>query len=172
MQAKLINKTCLLGKWLLLASLLSILLAGCGFKLRQAPSVQGGEAVRVALPRDVFPLGPLLYEALEQYNFEYADEVRQSQISLDIIDSQFKRRTLTVNQVGRVAEYEFIISVSYRIQSASLGIDQVKQISERSNYAFDLAQVQAKDREQEELKTSLYRRLAQRIVRELALLNQ
>ncbi len=158
--------------WVLACLLVPMVMVGCGFKLRQAPNIQGHESVKVALPRDVFPLGPLLYEALEQYNFEYAEDTGNSQISLEIVDSQFKRRTLTTNQVGRVAEYEFIITVTYRIQSLSLGIDQIKQISERSNYAFDLAQVQAKDREQDELKTSLYRRLAQRIVRELALLNQ
>jgi LPS-assembly lipoprotein len=156
---------------IVVTTLLATLVSGCGFQLRGSEGRQvDHEPVAVTLPRDVYPLGPLLYQALQQFNFNFSEDVSKSYFNLNIIDADLHRRSLLIDKNGRAAEYEIIISVTVSIISKKHpeGIERVFQ--RRGHYTFDLAQSQAKDREEKALTTSLYQKISTDIVRVLSLM--
>jgi LPS-assembly lipoprotein len=160
-----------IGRAIFSTMLILVLISGCGFKLRGSEGRQvEHEQVAVNLPRDVYPLGPLLYQALQQFNFNFTEDTSKSFFNLNIIDADLHRRSLLIDQNGRAAEYEIIISVKVSITSKKHpeGIEKVFQ--RRGHYTFDLAQSQAKDREEKALTTSLYQKISTDIVRTMSLM--
>jgi LPS-assembly lipoprotein len=156
---------------LLVAVLVSVMTIGCGFKLRGSEGRQvNHEQVAVSLPRDVYPLGPLLYQALQQFNFNFSEDETKSHFNLNILDADLHRRSLLIDQNGRAAEYEIIISVKVLITSKKHPEGIEKLFQRRGHYTFDLAQSQAKDREEKALTTSLYQKISTDIVRTMSLM--
>ena len=121
-----------LGFWLLL----SLTLASCGFHLKQTAAIPAG-------------FGPVSVSGISEHSSLYKsirNTLRQSDISITGTDSanhtiavsnvRHERRVLSVDSAGKVAEYELIKSLTYRVLDRSGSeITEPQSISTNSSYS-------------------------------------
>jgi len=92
-------------------------LAGCGFQLRGFG--QGGHigSVEVKTAR-VVTFATTLTRVLRQSGVDVVGEGERARYLLEVLDQREERRTLSVTELARTAEYELLIDVSYRAMDA------------------------------------------------------
>lgn len=143
---------------------LSLLLASCGFQLR-----------------DDYQLPPSLQEAkLSAPQFsEFADVMRErltlagvklvdqgAPVTIVIRDDQLDRRTLSLSASGQVAEYELIYRVNYELLQHQQD-PQPFQLEVYRDYQDDPNFALAKTREREILVSEMREEAARRVLRQL-----
>ncbi|MDX1635666.1 MAG: LPS assembly lipoprotein LptE [Marinobacter sp.] len=149
---------------------MSLALAGCGFQLRgQAPvpnaieplAVECSDSVPLALcesVRDQLALGDI--KLVEPAEAAYL-------LRLDRFSEQ--RRASAITLQAAAAEYDLRQSVSLSVISADqVPLVAAAQVTSSDTYSYDEANVLAKRREEQEVRTDLYQRLAQQVIFRLA----
>lgn len=157
---------CNLRRSILILSVM--LLAGCGFQLRQAAPLP--LAVKRIQVEQVDPLGQLSRQIERELVQAGAELVASDAAKLHILSERFDRRVLAVDERARVSEYELELRISFRLDDASgkelLGKEE---FALTRDYAFDeLAAIGASQEEsliREELTRDAARRVLQRIAR-------
>lgn len=151
-----------------------ILIAGCGFKLRGAsPVPQALQPLAVDCQGGI-PL-ELCNAVLDQLELGEVNVVDENEAAYRLVLRDFnqQRRASAITQQAAAAEYDLRQSVRVDVVST----DQVPlvtnaQIRSSETYRYDEDNVLAKQREEREIRESLYGRLAQQIIFRLAPLDQ
>ncbi len=158
----------------LLALALSLGLAGCGFQLRgQAPVPNA--------------LEPLAVQCSDQVPLELCDSVKdqlalggirlvepeQARHLLRLEGFSEQRRASAITLQAAAAEYEIRQSVTLSVISADrIPLVADARVNSSDTYSYDETNVLAKRREEQEIRTDLYQRLAQQVIFRLAPLDE
>jgi len=142
-----------------------VLLAGCGFQLRQAAPLPAALSQVQVVQLD--PLG-LLSRQLERELVQAGARLAESDAAtLEVVSERFDRRVLAVDSRARVSEYELELRVAFRLSDAA-GKELIarEEFVLTRDYAFDeLAAIGASQEEaliREELTRDAARRILQR----------
>lgn len=156
---------------LLIPLLCSLLIAGCGFKLRGSQALpETVNQVAVGAVRAHSPLARTLLTRLDVYDIngirERELQNNENTVLVRILPETLERRLLSVYPSGQVAEYELIYGVKYIVQfpdsdSVSASFEVLR------DYQDDPDQVLAKSRELELVLQEMREEAADRIIRRL-----
>lgn len=155
---------------ILVAGLLSLVLAGCGFQLRGAPPVPPGlQPLAVscveAIPED---LCQAVKEQLELGKIDVR-EPDQADYILRLRGFRQDRRASAITVQAAAAEYTLRQTVDMDVLTRDdLPLIVETRLNSSETYRYDETNVLAKQREEEELRQQLYDRLAQQIIFRLA----
>ena len=155
------------------ASLASVLLAGCGFKLRGSQSF--GFQTLAVLPH---PGGAVAIELRRSFG----DSVRvlapdaaltQAQLVLEILQEQREKTVVGINSSGQVREFQLRIRVSYRIRTPQ-GRELVpaSEILQQRDISFNESAVLAKEAEEGLLYRDMQTDIVQQLMRRLAVVKE
>lgn len=146
---------------------LSALLGGCGFHLRSYDVGTDLSSAYVASnPRNL--LEQPLRDALRQAGVEEAPTAADAEVVLELLDSRQERRNVSFSGQARVAEYEAVLRVRYRIRDAAGNELAPDQWLERQRvYRVDSDNIVGSSEEQALLEQEMQRDLVQSILRTL-----
>ena len=151
------------------ASLASLLLAGCGFKLRGSQTF-GFESLAV-LPH---PGGALAIELRRSFGRAVRVlppdvELAQAQVVLEILQERREKTVVGVNSSGQVREFQLRIRVTYRV-STPQGKELVpaSEILQQRDISFNESAVLAKEAEEGLLYRDMQTDIVQQLMRRLA----
>ena len=149
-----------------------LVLTGCGFHLRNAPSLPDDiNSIVINSATAHAPLGRALHTRLTVYglNGTYAQTAPvdiHDAVSIYLLPEKLERRLLSVYASGQVAEYELLYNVRYRVQfpdkEAIMASFEVVR-----DYQDDPDQVLAKSRELELVLDEMRAEAADIIIRRL-----
>lgn len=157
--------------WAVLVS--SLLMAGCGFKLRGSRlDVQSLPSIYVSSERGTH-LSIELHRVFHRSGVMLVDEREQADWWLTLSDEKRERRVLSVGSRGKVQEYELHYSLYYRLEAEN-GIAILDQhgLSLLRDFSFSGSDVLAKADEEELLYQGMERQASQMILWHLLSLNQ
>jgi LPS-assembly lipoprotein len=150
------NKVELLLRWLILLSLATGLSA-CGFHLRGAVEVPTAlKETRIIGIAEFAPLGLQLKKVLTSAGSKVLPATAKTTSTITISNELYKRRVLSVDAQGRVAEYELIYSFYFQVsgeEGAALVPNQKIELTR--DFRFDPNNVLAKDAEEAQIRTDL-----------------
>ena len=153
---------------------LLVLLQGCGFHLRGS-----GESA-ANLPADI---SPLHIQGLDQRDFlrtelEYifvnsgiqvTDNASEAASLLRIHSRQSDRRVLTVNNRGKVLEYELLETLSFELTDRAGNVRVPQQSLDLTQiYTYRGRQVLGGQREETYLREDMWRRMSDQILRRIS----
>ncbi|MCR9278540.1 MAG: LPS assembly lipoprotein LptE [Pseudomonadaceae bacterium] len=148
------------------ATLVIVLLAGCGFHLR-GWDLAANVATATVLSADRVDITRDLEAALRQSGVELVAAGEPADVTIEILDESVSRRSASVSGQARVAEYELTSLVAYRISSEDgplLGRSQAR--AERS-FRLDRDNIVGSSEEQALLEREMRRDLIEQIMRSL-----
>lgn len=150
----------------LIATLLSLVLSSCGFRLKGdyqlPPSLLNLE---LQSPDTHSELSRLVRHQLQRYQVTIS---KQKNIPiLRLGKDKFERGTLSLFASGQVAEYELIYSVKYQLVIKDSDVKDF-ELTIRRDYLDDPQSAQAKSRERAQLLREIRNEAAQKIVYQLS----
>ena len=154
----------------ILATLLSVMVAGCGFQLRGAPPVSA--ALQPLAVKCASPVPDALCESVREQlrlgKVELAAGEKADYI-LQLTDFEQDRRASAITATAAAAEYTLRHSVSLEVLSDD-GVPLVAstRLNTSESYRYDETNVLAKQREEEALREQMHDRLAQQVIFRLA----
>ena len=153
---------------LLILCNLTLVLDGCGFRLRG--SLGGGAALPPVYLEGTAGSAIMveLRQILQGIGTEIVNDKAQAQYALNIINEQQSRRILSVSSAGKVQEYELNYTVIFGVtdsRGTSLLSDQ--KISLTRSFSFAETDVLAKGTEEESLIEAMRQEAVQGIIRRL-----
>jgi LPS-assembly lipoprotein len=152
-----------------LALLLSVMLAGCGFKLRTSQ----------ALPFSTIAVTPEKTAGVAGEMVRYlGDKVRPvapgtggelPEVILDVLEESREKLVVGVNSSGQVREYELRMRISFRLRSPK-GYELIAPsvIEQHRNISFSESAVLAKEAEEVLLYRDMQSDIVQQLLRRLA----
>ncbi|WP_417530964.1 LPS assembly lipoprotein LptE [Marinobacter lipolyticus] len=155
---------------ILVAGLLSLVLAGCGFQLRGAPPVPPGlQPLAVSCVKEIpDDLCQAVKEQLELGKIDVR-EPDQADYILRLRGFRQDRRASAITVQAAAAEYTLRQTVDMDVLTRDdLPLIAETRLNSSETYRYDETNVLAKQREEEELRQQLYDRLAQQIIFRLA----
>ncbi len=152
----------------LLLSSAAALVAGCGFKLRQAPtfafkSIYVGAAPTSSLgqelKRDIRSTGTVTV----------SDTQVAAQVILDVTNEQREKVVVGLNASGQVREFELRIRVHFRLRTPD-GKELIpdSEIVQQQDMSFNESDAVAKEQEEQLLYRSIQTDIVQQLMRRLA----
>ncbi len=155
----------------LVAALLSVSLAGCGFALRgSTPDSQlAFESVYLDAPSGT-PLERDLRTSIRaQRTSKLVDDPKAAAVSLRVLDDKQERKVLTLNSQGQVREF----SLTYRIRYEVADKDNKKllppsEIALQTILSYSESQVLAKEQEEKLIFDDMRRDAVSQVMRQLA----
>ena len=152
----------------LLLSFAAALVAGCGFKLRQAPtfafkSIYVGGAPTSSLVNE------LKREVRSTGTVAVSDTQVAAQVILDITNEQREKVVVGLNASGQVREFELRIRVHFRLRTPD-GKELVpdSEIVQRQDISYNETAALAKEQEEKLLYKSIQTDIVQQLMRRLA----
>ncbi len=106
----------------LLAPLLALTLAGCGFHLRKPVELPIGlEAIRVVTPSPYSPLGETLTRALQRSGAIVPEQVAPGEkiATLEILSEHWGETPIALDELGRAQEYSLRYAVVFMLYDAA-----------------------------------------------------
>lgn len=152
----------------LLATVLSVLVTGCGFQLRGAQPFPF-DSVFVNMP-ETSELGANLKRSIRGAgSARLADNPKEAQVTLTPTSEVRDKSILSLNSAGRTREFRLRYQFGYRLHDAA-GRDLITPVSitQSRDYSFDDASVNAKEQEESLLWRDMQNDLLQQIMRRLA----
>lgn len=152
--------------WLILG--LSLVLAGCGFKLRGAQQLPF-ETIYLGFPPNS-PLGAELARNIRAgTSTQIVDDRAKAQAVLDVLGEARERDVLSVSAQGRAREFQLRYRVQFRLQDGK-GRELIAptQIAVQRDISFNEAQVLAKESEEALLYRDMQTDVVQQLLRRLA----
>lgn len=148
-----------------------LVVAGCGFTPRGSYRLPA-ELQRMAVTsHDEFgELPRLVAQRLRRNDVEVVSLSAGPVAELNIQAEREAKRTLSVYEDGRVAEYELSYQVDYQVRLPDQPAQQFS-VKLHRDFLDDPRQALAKSREQELLRTELRSNVAEQIIRQLATLS-
>ncbi|WP_448563952.1 LPS-assembly lipoprotein LptE [Thalassotalea ganghwensis] len=160
----------LLNKKLLASTLImiSVLLAGCGFKMRGDYFIaQELRHINVTSLDKYGELTRLVKQQLLLNQVKLSDRYDKNLPELKILKDTLDRRTLSVSTNGQVAEYELIYTINYQLRFANEAF-QTFHIELYRDYQDDPNLALAKSRELALMLSEMRLEAANKIIRDLA----
>ncbi|WP_111495713.1 LPS-assembly lipoprotein LptE [Marinobacter bohaiensis] len=149
---------------------LSVLLGGCGFQLRGAPPVSSAlQPLSVACDNSVpFELCEAVKTQLDQGDIQTA-EPENAAYQLQLGRFSETRRASAIQLDASAAEYDLRQSLRVNVVSDD-AVPVVANAEVRTSefYSYDDTNVLAKRREEDEIRNTLYQRLAQQVLFRMA----
>lgn len=150
--------------------ILALLLTACGFQLRGSYGIDESlQPMQVSAGGD---FGAALRVALETGGVSLTDDAAEAAAVLRVTGTERDRRVLAIDERGRVDEYELEYRVAWHLERGD-GSDETQRLikstgySARRSYIYDAGSQLAADDEEEVLIDTLYRDLADRILRRI-----
>jgi len=155
----------------LLATSMTLGVAGCGFALRKAPNF----AFKTLFSpfAESSTVGTELKRSLESGgNVRVITDVRQidqAEVILDVLQDQREKTVVSINASGQVREFQLRIRFRFKLRSAK-GIDLVPatEILQQRDISFNESAVLAKESEEGLLYREMQSDIVQQIMRRLA----
>ena len=158
--------------------LISLLLNGCGWHLRNSGTAQISDGGTAQILGDVGKLyvdgdqKSLLYRSvikfLEYSNVNIAENSKSAEIVITLVNQRSKSRTATVSSSARVSELEIIELVDIIISTGNGKILLPKTtLSKEKFFTYDEDNVSTNDEENKMLQREMTRGLAKNIIRRL-----
>jgi LPS-assembly lipoprotein len=155
-------------KWLLIASVTMLALAGCGFHLQGAVRLpEGVRSVYVAAPDELTPFAVALKQSLERSGASIATSAAAADTVLRVTKDRNGRRVLSVSSRNTPQEYEVYYNIEYSIDRAGKEVVPTQPLELTRNFSFEESQLLAKDHEEEVLRDAMAQDLAILVVRRI-----
>lgn len=137
--------------------ILALFIAGCGFHLRGAVEVPASlKETRIVGIAEYSPLSLELKKVLTSAGSKVLPATAKTASTITISNELFKRRVLSVDAQGRVAEYELIYSFNFNVMGETeTPLVSTQQIELIRDYRFDPNNVLAKDAEEAQIRTDM-----------------
>lgn len=149
----------------LLITLLTLLISGCGFKLRGLYDIpESLTQVAVENTSGDQRLEQTLEQALQANGVEISS---LAPYRIELLEQRFDRRTLSLDRNARASEYELRGEVTFRVTDSE-GKELLPErtlMSERS-YNVDSTNITASNSQEPVLRQQIYQDLAQQIMRQ------
>lgn len=152
-----------------MASLLSGLLAGCGFHLaghQPLPPQLQKVYIQISNPYsvDVPPLQRALSQRLVRSGGSVVGNLSQAHAVLHLSNLTQARETVAIGPDGRALEYRLITSVDYSLEVGGKILLPAETQTVSSDYSFSTRQILAKEEEQSRLQAYIQDELAELIL--------
>lgn len=151
------------------AGLVSLLVGGCGFKLRGAQSYRF-ETLAI-MPN---PGGPLALELRRSIGNSVrvlapGEPLSQAQVVLDILQEQREKAVVGLSSAGQVREFQLRIRVKFRVRNGQGDeLMPAAEIVQQRDMSFSESAVLAKEAEEVLLYRDMQSNLVQQLMRRLA----
>ncbi|GGX46059.1 LPS-assembly lipoprotein LptE [Undibacterium squillarum] len=148
----------------------SMLLAACGFHLRE-PVALPFSSIYIGLPV-TSPLAAELKRQIRSTSPAQISDTRQSaQVVLEVLSEKRDKQILSLNSQGRVREYKLIYDFSFRVRTPDgKELMDTVNIQLSRTLTFNEAQVRAKEAEEALLFRDMQNDLVQQVLRRLSVL--
>jgi LPS-assembly lipoprotein len=151
-----------------LAGLLLLAVAACGFQLRGSFTLPF-ETLHIALPSSTELHGALKRTIEGSTATRISDNPKTAQATLSITVDQQAKNILSLNSAGRVREFQLVRTVAYRVHDAGIhDLLPPGRIVIQREFTFNDQQVLAKDAEEGLIWKEIQADLVQQILRRLA----
>ncbi len=147
---------------------MAILVSSCGFRLQGSVDLPVEvRRVYVATADELTPFAVELREALTRNGATLAPAAGAADAVVRVRRDRTGRRVLSVSARNTPVEFEIFYSVDYSIDSGAQEVVPKQTLELTRSFAFDEANLLAKDREEDILREALARDLAGLVVRRL-----
>jgi LPS-assembly lipoprotein len=156
----------------LLLSAAPALLAGCGFKLREAPTFAFKTIYIGAAPAST--LAKELKRTITSNGaVALSDTVAASQVALDVINEQREKIVVGLNATGQVREFELRIRIRFKLRTPD-GKELIPEteIMQTRDISFNETAALAKETEEQFLYRDMQTDIVQQLMRRLAAVKQ
>lgn len=149
-----------------IASLLMVLLAGCGFHLagsRPLPQPLQSTYIEVVVPYRVSepPLEVSLRTLLQRRGGHVKSSAASAATVIRLSNLKESRLVLSIGTDGKVLEFQLVTTVTYQVNSGGKVLMPPDTLSLSRSYSFNAEQVLAKDAEEARLREYIQRELAE-----------
>lgn len=149
-----------------IATLLTALLAGCGFHLagsRPLPQPLQSTYIEVVVPYRVSepPLEVSLRTLLQRRGGHVKSSASSADTVIRLSNLKESRLVLSIGTDGKVLEFQLVTSVTYQVNSGGKVLMPPDTLSLSRSYSFNAEQVLAKDAEEARLREYIQRELAE-----------
>lgn len=152
----------------LLAGLLLLLLASCGFQLRGSHPLPEAMSHTYIMGVGNSPLYYELENAIRAAGGQVVDAPDQAQATLTIHRQQFTRRESSLDMRGRINEYEHRLQLSYSLlDREGRALAERETISVQRTQRFNSDQMLAMEEEREMLREEMERQAISQLLRRL-----
>ncbi len=153
----------------IVAGVLALLLAGCGFQLKGAVSLPADvKTIYVATNDELSPFSVELRRALDAAGATQAASASDADAVIRVAQDRTGRRVLSVSARNTPQEYQVYYVLGYSIERGEQQAVAPQEIEVSRSYSFSESDLLAKDREEAILREALARDLADLVVRRLA----
>ena len=148
---------------------LAIFISGCGFHLRGAVEVPPSlKEIRVVGIAEYSPLSLELKKVLTSAGSTVLPATAKASSTIAISNEIFKRRVLSVDAQGRVAEYELMYTFNFTVTGeGDAPMVPTQQIELLRDYRFDPNNVLAKDAEEAQIRSDMISFAVRQIMRRI-----
>ena len=153
----------------ILSLALNLGLTGCGFQLKESAAIPAGFGpVKVQGISDYSSLYKSVRNTLRQSSIQIAEDETASH-TLVIQQVNNERRVLSVNSAGKVAEYELIKTLAFRVLDANGNeVIEEQRISSNQSYSVSSTDTLANNLEEEDISQRMEASLVDRMFRFIA----
>lgn len=154
---------------LVIAAVLIVSLAGCGFHLRGEASLPAGmQRVHITGADPLSPLGRDLAKAIARGGAQVVEQPSAASAVLDIAVNRLGTDVLSVGENARAREYTLRYRVEFEVRDAAGAVLIARQAIDLSrDFTFDSTQALGVAAEQDLLTQELQREMVQAILRRL-----
>lgn len=150
----------------ILAIVLTLVLAGCGFQLRGSAALPFDSVYIENAGPD---MGVELARAIRTTQTEVVPSPGAAQAVLQVVSQQREQQILTLSGAGRVSEYRLIYRVAFRVRDkAGKDLMPLQQLELRRELTYDASQTLAKESEIALLYRDMQTDAVQQMIRRMA----
>jgi LPS-assembly lipoprotein len=152
----------------LLAALVCLLLAGCGFHLQGAVKMPAGvSTIYIATSDELTPFATQLRDAFEDNGLKIAGRAKGADAVVRVTRDNYGRRVLSVSARNTPAEYEVYYEVDYSVDRAGVEAVPTQTLELQRNFSFDESLLLAKEHEEEIIRDAMAHDLATLVLRKI-----
>jgi len=142
-----------------------LLVGGCGFRLARGPQASDLDALWVTPSSRENPVAAALLERVRRSGAIPAERQAEAALVVTLKDTELRRRTLTVTDEARTAEYALIGVVTYSVARDGETLIAARRIEADAVLLRDRDDLLGSSEEQALLTEEIHARLAERILR-------
>lgn len=149
--------------------LLTLALAACGFHLRGPVELPVQlKQTRITGVAEYDPLRLELKQVLINAGAQVLSPTDKTAASIEISNKNYSRRVLSVDALGRAAEYGLVLSFAFQVKTAEGKIlIPLQSIQINRDFRFDPNAVLAKDSEEQQIRKEMVRRGVHQLIRRI-----
>jgi len=152
----------------LLAAVLVLSLAGCGFKFRTTPELPPQmDVIHIDAADRFSPFYRDLVAELRRSDVSITDDPAQARTIVKVLTDDTGRRLLAVSGRNVPVAYEVYYRVRFAVDVDGIEVVPVEQLSLSRDFAYDETQVLGKDREEDSIRQAISSDLVGLVTRRL-----